>query len=397
MGPKLKIIEKLGSKAKAAQVNYSKVGETEVSDVTLAVDHAMVTITSYGATVTHFIVQTSTYEERDLVLGFDSAQEYYDLGKSPSNPYFGCAVGRTANRIADGKFELNDKTYQTIKTHGGNNLHGGPNGLDKAFFTASIPNPDTPSATFFYTSPDGDQGFPGKVEIAITYTLHSNPISLEISYSAKLADCEENENIRTPINLTNHSYFNLTGVKEKTIHEHIVSFPNHGVDGILEVTDSQIPTGKVIPISQAPEFDFSTPKTIGKDLGSVQKFGGYDHFYMLKATTVSASHSNRANYLQMPVVASVRCSDFEMQVRTTCPGFQLYTGQWIPSVKAKKRHLFQERLGPDGKYVKFCGVAIETSFPPDSMNRSDVGWSSGVVLGKNDEWNHSTVYTFVDL
>ncbi|KAJ1532423.1 hypothetical protein HK096_006847 [Nowakowskiella sp. JEL0078] len=370
-------------------------GTRKVTFVTLKNDNVIAKFTSYGAALTHFIIPTSS-GPKDIVLGYDTQKEYVEYSVSNINPCFGSIVGRVANRTKNGKFELNGQLYQLEKNLGDHNLHSRPFGLDSASFVTKITSNSVSSVAFSYLSPDGESGYPGAVQINVTYTLLTNPISLKMAYEAHIVT-SATPTIKTPINLTNHTYFNLTGFSSPTINTHKLKFPVGTVTGILEYEEGNIPTGKVIPLESKPLYNFTEEKTVGHDfeLGGVKESRGYDHFYTINPTVISAAvaaiTSNK--YLNIPPVAVLTSPDntLSLELRTTTPGFQLYTGQWISEkVKAKSEHALSGKVEHYGAH---SGIALETSFPVDAVNKESVGWHHGVVIGKDEIWKHETIYT----
>ncbi|KAJ1554941.1 hypothetical protein HK096_011417, partial [Nowakowskiella sp. JEL0078] len=373
----------------------SNAGPHKVTFVTLQTDQAQAKFASFGATLTHFVVD-SPVGRKDIVLGFDTPQDYIDLSKTDNFPCFGCIIGRTANRTSNARFSLNGKVYDLGKNCGEHNLHSKPNGMDMAFFETRIPNPEVPAVVFSYISNDGESGFPGTVLFSVTYTLHSEPTSLQMSYEAELLPNATPTPIKTPVNLTNHAYFNLSGMTSETIESHTLHFPNGRVNGFLELAPDHVPTGLTCPLYTIHGFDFSNEKAIGRDFKEpgVRTHSGYDHFFTINPSAISSACSAVASQriMNMPVVAVLKSPDMTlcMELRTTTPGFQMYTGQGIPNVNAKMEHA---ELLEGGTYGRCSGVALETSFPPNAVNRESFGWHDGVVIGEGEIWKHETIYT----
>ncbi|KAJ1554776.1 hypothetical protein HK096_001734 [Nowakowskiella sp. JEL0078] len=357
----------------------SLAGTHKVTFVTLQTEVAQAKFASFGATLTHFVVD-SPVGKKDIVLGFDTPQDYIGLSKTDNFPCFGCIIGRTANRTSNARFSLNGK----------------PNGMDMAFFETRIPDPEVPSVVFSYVSHDGESGFPGTVLFSVTYTLHSDPTSLQMSYEAELLPYATPTPIKTPINLTNHTYFNLSGMTAETIESHTLHFPNGRVNGFLELAPDHVPTGLTCPLYTIHGFDFSNEKTFGRDFREpgVRTHSGYDHYFTINTNAISSACSAVASkrIMNMPIVAVIKSPDMTlcMELRTTTPGFQMYTGQGIPNVNAKKNHA---ELLEGGTYGRCSGFALETSFPPNAVNRESFGWHDGVVIGEGEIWKHETIYT----
>jgi aldose 1-epimerase len=291
-----------------------------------------VSILNYGGTVTNIITPDKDKKMGDVVLGFDSIGGYLQA----TNPYFGCLVGRYGNRIAKGKFTLDGQTYQLPLNNNGNTLHGGLKGLDKVLWQASKPAGDS-SLMLAYTSKDGDQGFPGNLKVEVVYTLTADN-SLQIAYSATTDKA-------TPVNLTNHCYFNLSAGKEATIlnHEVMINASKYtAVDTLL------IPTGQLPDVKNTP-MDFTSAKAIGKELASVT--GGYDHNWVL---------NRKGNDLEQVATAYDAASGRMMEVFTTEPGLQFYTGNFLDSTLHGKNNWV---------YAKHAAFCMETQHFPDGPNQ----------------------------
>jgi aldose 1-epimerase len=304
-----------------------------VTQYTLANANGMqVSIINYGGTVTNIMTPDKDKQMGDVVLGFDSIGGYLQA----ANPYFGCLVGRYGNRIAKGKFTLDGKTYQLPLNNNGNTLHGGLKGLDKVLWEASKPAGDS-SLMLTYTSKDGDQGFPGNLKVEVVYTLTADN-SLQIAYSATTDKA-------TPVNLTNHCYFNLSAGKEGTVlnHEVMINASKYtAVDTVL------IPTGQLPDVKNTP-MDFTSAKAIGKDIASVP--GGYDHNWVL---------NRKGNELEHVATAYDATSGRVMEVFTTEPGLQFYTGNFLDSTLHGKNNRV---------YAKHAAFCMETQHFPDGPNQ----------------------------
>lgn len=314
-----------------------------------------VKLINYGGTITNIIVSDAKGNMGDVVLGFDSLDGYL----SAKNPYFGCITGRYANRIAKGKFSIDGKEYQLPVNNNGNTLHGGINGFNRKFWNAEI-LPGDSSIRFSYESPDGEEGFPGNCKSTVTYTLSQNN-ELKIDYSAT-------SDKPTPINLTNHSYFNLSAGSDSTILSHEM-FIN--ADRYVAVNNQLIPTGELEPV-KGTAMDFNVPATVGTDIAKVS--GGYDHTYVL----------NKKNSSEPELAVAVRhaATGRYMEVFTTEPGVQFYSGNFLDgSVVGKK----------GGKYVKHGGLCLETQHFPDSPNQPSF---PNTILRPGETYRHSTIYKF---
>jgi len=278
------------------------------------------------------------------------------------HPHFGGIIGRYANRIAGGKFELYNQTYQLAQNNGPNNLHGGANGFDKKIWNVKSSNSN--SITLSMLSPDGDEGFPGTIDVEVTYTLN-DANQLMIDYKAKPIDKA------TIINLTNHSYFNLDGSGNGDVLNHILQID---ADFYHAVDENLIPLKEDASVSETP-FDFRTPTTIGarinEDHPQLELGSGYDQNYIVNG------YSGKLNSM-----ATVQSSDNQitMVVMSTEPGVQLYTANHL-NIKGKNGAHYKSRSG-------FC---LETQHFPNSPNRDDF---PSTVVEQGEEYRSSTVYGF---
>jgi aldose 1-epimerase len=269
----------------------------------------------------------------DIVLGFDSLEPYEDR-----HPYFGTITGRFANRIARGQFTLDGATYTLATNNGPNHLHGGINGFDRKVWTAtSSSTSGAVHLTLSYLSPDGEEGYPGELSTTVTYTITSEN-SLEIDYQATTTKA-------TPVNLTNHAYFNLAGHDsgDVLLQELVIA-----ADRMVPVDETSIPLGPLTSVANTP-FDFRTPHTIGERIADVGI--GYDHTYVLSDTP-------------RPLTTAARATDQKsgrvVEILTTEPGVQLYTGNYLDG----------SVTGKGGTpYKKHAGFCLETQHFPDSVNQ----------------------------
>ena len=291
-----------------------------------------VKITNYGATVTSWVSPDKNGKKTSIVLGFDSLSGY--LAKPP---YFGAIVGRYGNRIAKGKFKIGDNTYTLAVNNGANHLHGGIKGFDKQVWDAVVAVDSMPVLSLSYLSKDGEEGYPGNLKVNVTYTLTDDD-GLQIEYNAETDK-------PTVLNLTNHSYFNLTGDHSNTILDHKLMIK---ADAYTPVDTGLIPTGELKAVKGTP-FDFTTPEKIGARIAQVP--GGYDHNFVLNRTD---------NSLQLSVSVTDSISGRKLEVFTTEPGLQFYTGNFLDgSIK-----------GSDGiPFNKNTGFCLETQHFPDSPNK----------------------------
>ena len=315
-------------------------------------------VSDYGGIITHLTAPDRHGAFADVVLGFDSLSNYIK-----SSPYFGALIGRYGNRIAKGKFILNDSTYTLETNNGINSLHGGIKGFDKAVWKTEIVNNNEPSIKLTYLSKDGEEGFPGNLSVSVTYTLtHTNEVRIKY---------EATTDKPTIVNLTNHSYFNLNMVHEDVL-SHVLTL---NADSFVEVDSSLIPT-KIATVTNTP-FDFRVSKPIGKDIRNfendqVKKGGGYDHCWVLKKS---------ATPLTLAAAVIERFSGRKMEVLTTEPGVQLYTGNFLNGISGK-----------NGKtYGKNSGFCLETQHYPDSPNQKSF---PTVTLNPGQSYYSETIFRF---
>lgn len=312
-------------------------------------------IITYGGIITELTAPDRDGKFEDVVLGFDNLKDYL-----AGNPFFGCITGRVANRIAKAKFTLDGKEYKLAANNGPNTLHGGLKGFDKKVWKADgkiVPNGAAVKLT--YRSPDGEEGFPGNLDVTVTYTL-TNENELEIRYEAKTDKA-------TPVNLTNHTYFNLAGAKSGgTILDHEVLID---ADKYTPVDDTLIPTGELAPVKGTP-MDFTTPTKIGARFDQLKaKPIGYDHNYVLRG-------------LQPAVRVGDRKTGRLLEMFTTEPGVQLYTGNFLDGkVKGKGGVVYPQ-------HGAFC---LEAQHFPDAINQPKF---ASIVLQPGKTYTQTTVYKF---
>jgi aldose 1-epimerase len=336
------------------QIFGSLPGGKDVFRYTLKNNAGMeVDILNYGAIVTAIRVPDKQGNPGDVVLGFDSLEEY--LG---DHPYIGTMVGRVCNRIGNARFELEGRIHHLTANEGKNQLHGGKKGFDKQLWTAySDKTPDQLSLKLAYESPDGEEGYPGSLLAEVEYTLNDQN-ELGISCRAK---CDK----ATHVNLTNHSYFNLNNC-EGRIYDHELFIE---ADRITELDAESIPTGNIIPVDASP-YDFRLSRPLGERIHEVAP--GYDINYVL---AMEARELTRVAAVFDPV------SGRTMEVLTTLPGIQLYTSNYVDGIKGKG----------GVSYEKHCALCLETQFFPDSANQP--AFPSTVLLPE-EEYSALTVYRF---
>lgn len=309
-------------------------------------------ISNYGGVLTSWVVPDKNGSSNNIVVGYDSLAGY--LAKPP---YFGALVGRYGNRIGNAKFTLDGKTYTLAANNGKNSLHGGLKGFDKQVWDASIESDSVPTLTLKYVSKDGEEGFPGNLSVTVQYTLTDDD-ELKLEYSAETDKA-------TPINLTNHSYFNLTGDVSNTILDHKLQI---NADNYTPVDTSLITTGEIKPVKGTP-FDFTTPMKIGARIDQVK--GGYDHNFVLNSKDGS---------LQQAAILTDSISGRKLEVFTMEPGLQFYTGNFLDG--SLKNH--------DGKPInQHSAMCMETQHFPDSPNKP--GFPSA-ILKPGAKYHTITVY-----
>jgi aldose 1-epimerase len=317
----------------------------------------MVKVMTYGAIVTEIDAPDRDGKPADVVLGFDNLEGY--LGH---HPYFGAAVGRVANRVAGAKFSLDGKDYTLAVNNGPNSLHGGTKGFDKVVWKAEeLPGPD-PAVRFTYRSPDGEEGYPGNLDVAVTYTV-TKANELRIDYKATTDKA-------TPVNLTNHSYFNLGGPASGSILDHELTL---AADKYTPADESLVPTGKLAPVEGTP-LDFTKPTPIGQRIKEIKAEPvGYDHNFVV-----------RDGGGRLAFAAKVRDtkSGRVLQVFTTEPGIQFYTGNFLDGSNKGKGGVAYKQHGA------FC---LETQHFPDSVNQPSF---PSTILRPGQVYNQTTIYKF---
>ena len=315
-------------------------------------------VITYGALLMELHVPDERGHSADVVLGFDSLDGYLK-----GHPFFGTTTGRVANRIARGKFTLDGKEYQLAINNGPHHLHGGIKGFDKRVWTAKESlGAGGPRVKFEYRSPDGEEGYPGNLDVEVTYTVTDlNELRIDTRASTDKA---------TPVNLTNHSYFNLAGAESGDILDHELTI---FADFYLPVDETTTPTGEIAPVKGTP-LDFTTPAAIGARIGQVEaKTRGYDHNFCLRSQDGSLALAARA---RDPKTGRV------MEVYTTQPGVQLYTANYLDG----------SLVGKGGaRYGKRDGFCLETQHYPDSVNRPSF---PTVILRPGQTYQQTTVFKF---
>lgn len=310
-------------------------------------------ISNYGTIITELHVPDRKGTLGDVVLGFDNLEQYLK-----GHPYFGCTVGRFANRIAKGQFNLDGKQYRLAVNNGPNHLHGGLKGFDKVVWKAE---PQTGAGVrFAYTSADGEEGYPGKLDVTVAMTL-TDENELRLDYTAVTDRA-------TPLNLTNHSYFNLLGEGLVLDHELTLAAQRY------TPTDANlIPTGEIKEVQGTP-MDFTSPRSLGAEIANIGNVeAGYDHNYVLDGNGHAGAFAAR--------VFEPR-SGRVMEMRTTEPGVQLYTANYLDGSLAGKRGVVY------GRQTAFC---LETQHFPDSVNQPTF---PSTILRPGQTYRQTTVFKF---
>jgi aldose 1-epimerase len=320
---------------------------------TLSAGDLQLSLTNYGAAWTSLMVPSRKGVMDDVLLGYSGLDGYINNGT-----FQGVTVGRFANRIKDASFSLNGKTYRLLANDGKNNLHSGPRGFDKLLWSSeAYEESEGVYVRFELDSPDGDCGFPGNMKAVVSYGLTKSN-ELIANYQVKVdAPC--------PVNLTNHSYFNLAGEGKGSILSHeLVLYSS----SYVEIDKQAIPTGRLIPVN-GTVFDFKTRKRIDADF---RKISGYDHCF-----TVDGEPGKLRPCAEVYEPDSGR----SMKIFTTQPGVQLYTGNFLDNVYGKQ----------GSRYVKHSGLCLETQHFPDAPNQS--GFLS-CIAGPEKDYEEKAVFSF---
>jgi aldose 1-epimerase len=316
---------------------------------------------TYGAVIQAIRVPDRAGRLDDIALGYDSMQGYLT-----ASPYFGAVVGRYANRIARGRFALEGRSYRLAINNAPNHLHGGLKGYDKVLWEAqAFQRGDTVGVTFQHTSPDGDEGYPGTLRVSVSYSLKpSNELVVEYRAIADRA---------TPVNLSQHSYFNLAGEGRGDILGHVLEI---NADRYTPVDSTLIPTGALASVAGTP-FDFRSPTAIGARIDQPDpqlKYGkGYDHNFVLNRTGGALVH---AVHVLEPETGRT------LDIATTEPGLQFYSGNFLDgTITGKGGHRYRHR----------SALVLETQHFPDSPNQPSF---PSTILRSGQEYRSKTVFTF---
>ncbi len=321
-----------------------------------------VTISEFGGAILSIRVPDKYGRSSDVAGGFDSLRDYVLAGG-----YLGALVGRTANRIANGRFTLDGETYQIFKNNGPNSLHGGKVGYSHRLWSVKAEDGEEPKLILTLHSPDGEENYPGNVDVTVTYSLLASN-ALSIHYEATT-------DRRTPVNMTNHVYFNLGGYASGKIFDHVLQMD---ADAYLPTNEKLIPTGEIRTVTGTP-FDFREPKTIGRDFEEdnidLKIAGGYDHCFCF------AGGETKEPKLRIEVYEPN--SGRMLKVFTNQPCVQLYTGNFLDNPEYPMKGGY-----PQNKQSAFC---LETQKMPDSPNHKNF---TNVILEPGEVYEHTTVYQF---
>ena len=318
-----------------------------------------ISIITYGGIITSWTAADKNGDYKDIVLGYNTLEKY-----EAETPYFGALIGRYGNRIAKGRFSLNDTTYTLAVNNGVNHLHGGLKGFDKVVWQAETMSSATESSLVLkYLSKDMEEGYPGNLATTVTYTLNDND-ELGVKYEASTDKT-------TIVNLTQHSYFNLTADFNQTVLDHELTI---NADAFIPVDESLIPLGNLSKVSQTP-FDFRASKRIGQhiDEENTQLINGlgYDHCWAL---------NDQDKGMRFAASAYEPVSGRLLEVFTDEPGIQFYSGNFLDgSLPSKSGGVYEQRTG-------FC---LETQHYPDTPNQKNF---PSVVLHPNEKYESQTTF-----
>ncbi len=318
-----------------------------------------VTVTNYGGRIVSVMVPDRDGKLQDVVLGFDNIEDYVNI-----NNNFGATIGRYGNRIAHGKITVDGVEYQLPQNNFGHTLHGGPEGFDRKVFDAVQPNDQ--SVVLTYLSKDGEAGFPGNLSVKVTMTL-TDDNAIDLQYEAE-TDKE------TVVNLTNHSYFNLSGDANNTILNDLLTI---NADQYTPVDDTFMTTGKIEKVEGTP-MDFRTPTAVGAridqyDFDQLKNGDGYDHNWVL---------NTNGDISQVAATVYSPATGIQLEVYTIEPGVQVYTGNFLDGTVTGKY---------GAVYGKRNAICLETQKYPDSPNKPD--WPSP-YLNPGEKYTSRCIYKF---
>ena len=314
-------------------------------------------ITNYGGIITHIETPDKDGVVENIACGFDKFEHYLSDEYLENYPFFGCLIGRFGNRIAKGHLEIEGKTYRLAINNGANHLHGGLTGFDKVLWNAEpFRNENEVGVKLTYFSCDMEENYPGNLNVTCIYSLN-NENELNIEYFAQTDKT-------TVVNLTNHSYFNLNAGKDNIL-EHELMLNATKMTEMVE----QIPTGKIVSVKNTP-YDFTSFKKVGSDFSKLAI--GYDDNFVF---------DNETGKMEFAGCVRDSYSGRKIEVYTTQPGIQFYTGHWIPE------------LTIDGvkKFGRYSALALETQHYPDSVNHNNF---PSTLLKQGEQYNEKTIYKF---
>jgi aldose 1-epimerase len=334
-------------------------GNDKLFRIVLRNENMAVELTNIGCAITAIRTPDRRNVLANIVAGFPDLLDY-----KVNADYFGCVVGRFTNRIANGQFQLDGKTYQLSINNGSNHLHGGKEGFSRKVWRVheTIEKENECGVVFFYFSPDGEEGYPGNLSVLVKYLLNRDN-KLSISYKAVTDKT-------TPVSLTNHSYFNLTGFRDATIYDHklCVDASKYTLKSINNTSTGEIAT------VEGTALDFRTPSMIGKNIHAFPNDMGYDHSYIIK--------DNNGRAIVKAAILSEEKSGRTVTIYTDKPAIQVYTGNfWNGTTEGEQGY----------RYVKHGGVALETQAYPDSPNHPHF---PGTILHPGDVYESTTIYEF---
>jgi aldose 1-epimerase len=348
-----------GGSRSVSRMDFGKMPDgTPVELYTLTNGKITAKVMTYGAILTELIVPDRNGKPGDVVLGFDTLEGYL-----AGHPYFGATVGRVANRVGGAKFSLDGKDYKLAANNGPNTLHGGLKAFDKVVWKAEqVASLSGPAVKFTYRSPDGEEGFPGNLDVAVTYSLQGD-VGLKIDYQATTDKA-------TPVVLTNHSYFNLAGPASGSILDEEIQI---NARNYTPGDEGMIPTGSIAPVEGTP-LDFTTSTVIGKRFDQLKAEPiGYDHNFVLDP---DARLPNVGARVYDPRTGRV------MEVLTTEPAIQFYTGNFLDG----------SNKGKGGAvYKKNQALCLEAQHFPDSVHHDNF---PSTILRPGQTYTQTTIYRF---
>ncbi len=349
------------SSALAAEFGKMENGQTVEAFTLTNANGLAAKVISRGAALAELRVPDRNGKLADVVLGFDDVKGY----ESPANSYFGCTTGRVANRTALGKFTLDGHEYKLAVNNGPNHLHGGvKRSLDKVNWKAEPFNDEQGQGVrFTYTSPDGEEGYPGNLKIAVTYALNDKN-ELRIEYQATTDK-------PTPVNLTNHSYFNLAGAGSGTALDHVLTL---NADKYTPVDETLLPTGEITSVEGTP-LDFRQPTRVGERIESLIEGPtiGYDHNFVL--------NKKRSGELSLAARLRDPSSGRTLTLYTTEPGVQFYSGNFLSGQRGKGGKAYGPR----------SAICLETQHFPDAMHHANF---PSIILKPGQTYRQTSVYAF---